>query len=203
MVAEEIKSASSLMKAFQSHGDETAFERIFSRFVGPAMGVARRLLSDPARAEDAVQEAFMRVIRKRSQYDASYDFAPWFYTILRNICTDMLRSRMRSIERTGHHCTLHYTEPDPSQQPDYPMQELMARLSDGQRVVLELRILHKMRFREIGAALGISEEAAKKRSQRGLRRLRELFFSHSGSGHQGTRRAEKTGSRTDLPDFFK
>lgn len=190
------------MQAFQTQLDEGSFERLFSRFVGPALGVARQMLSDPEKAEDAVQETFLQVIRKRQQYDTSRDFAPWFFTILRNTCTDILRSEMRDIEQTGHHVTLHHTWPDPTQKPLSPMQNLMNRLSDGQRAVLELRILHKMRFREIGAALGISEEAAKKRSQRGLRRLRKLFFSHPETGREETSEADTAGSRSEWTDFF-
>lgn len=201
MCPEEKQSARSLMQAFQTELDEDAFERIFSRFVGPALGVARKLLPDAEKAEDAVQEAFLQVIRKRRQYDSSRDFAPWFYTILRNICTDILRRKMRSIEETGHHTTLHHIRPDPAQQPDSPMRKLMRQIPDGQRAVLELRILHKMRFREIGAALGISEEAAKKRGQRGLKQLRELFFSHSNSGPEGAREADTAGSRPEWTDF--
>lgn len=197
----EEQPARSLMESFQTELNEEAFERIFSRFGGPALGVARKILSDPEKAEDAVQEAFLQVIRKRKQYDNSRDFAPWFYTILRNICTDMLRRQMRSIEHTGHQFTLQRGRADASQHPHSPVQKLMTQLPDNQRTVLELRILHKMRFREIGAALGISEEAAKKRGQRGLRRLRELFFSSPETGPESAPQAGKASSPSPWTGF--
>lgn len=177
-----------LMKRFQRHLDEDALESLFSRFAGPALSVARATLSDHTRAEDAVQEAFLRLIRKRNQYDASRAFAPWFYTILRNICTDMLRRSMRSLEMTGHEKLLRYGRPGAPSPPHAPVTALMEKLPPGQRVVLELRILHKMRFRSVSAALGISEEAAKKRAQRGLRRLRELYFLNPGGDADEERR---------------
>jgi len=51
--------------------------------------------------------------------------------------------------------------------------DLLRRLPVGERDVLVLRVIEDLPFRDVAAALGISEEAAKKRAQRGLARLRE------------------------------
>lgn len=177
-------SAAWLMARFQEELDHEAFEALFNRFSGPALTVACGILPDRRQAEDAVQEAFLRVVRARDQFDTSRDFAPWFYTILRNVCTDFLRSKQRSPEINGEEDTLRRCVRHTGTPPDSPMLKLLHRLSEGQQAVLKLRIFHDMRFRLIGEALGISEEAAKKRGQRGLRRLRELFFSAESSGDQ-------------------
>jgi hypothetical protein len=60
--------------------------------------------------------------------------------------------------------------------------ELLAKLPPPARAVLTLRIVHDMPFRDVAAALGISEEAAKKRAQRALRRLREQAARPAYSG---------------------
>ncbi len=183
-MSEEGPSAAWLMGKFQDELDHEAFEAIFNRFSGPALTVASSILPDRRQAEDAVQEAFMRIVRARDQFDPSRDFAPWFYTILRNVCTDYLRRKQRSPEINGDEDTLRRCARDGCVPPDSPMLKLLDRLSDGQQAVLKLRIFHDMRFRLIGEALGISEEAAKKRGQRGLRRLRELYFSSDSSAEQ-------------------
>jgi DNA-directed RNA polymerase specialized sigma24 family protein len=59
--------------------------------------------------------------------------------------------------------------PDPS----FNVQELLQSLPASEQVVLSLRIIHDMPFRDIATVVGISTEAAKKRAQRGLRALRE------------------------------
>ena len=161
------------MARFQARLDANAFERIVSRFLSPALAAAGQILSDAALAEDAVQETFLRLVRGREAYVATKPLASWFYAILRNVCTDMLRRRARQA-RLVREAALHGAaqprrrEADPSDSLD-----LLADLPKAARAVLTLRIVHNLSFRDVAAALGISEEAAKKRAQRALRRLRE------------------------------
>jgi len=161
-----------LMKRFKTALDQTAFEQLVRAYASGAAAVANQILCDRSLAEDAVQEAFVRIIKKRDQYVASDSFSPWFYAILRNVCIDMLRKRHRdqkltkqlSNEITGTYST--------SKSPlDHTA--LLDLLGPCEKSVVELRVVHSMPFKEIAAALDISEEAAKKRAQRGLRRLRQ------------------------------
>jgi len=159
------------MGRFQDNLDGQAFAQIVSFYTGPAIGVARRMLSDHALAEDAVQETFLRVIRGRRQYRRSRPFSCWFYAILRNICVDILRKHSRensALRELADKKVFTAEQPESSDAID-----LLRALPRGERFVLELRIIHNLAFRDISAAIGISEEAAKKRAQRGLRRLRE------------------------------
>jgi len=165
------------MSSFQRTGDAEAFARLVSRLLAPASGVAQQLLSDRSLVEDAVQEAFLRVVRNRARYDKSKAFTSWFYAILRNVCRDMLRSRARRtklIQEAAFHRSPS-VESDPA--PTGEVLGLLDRLPGGERNVLMLRIVHDLTFRDVGAALGISEEAAKKRAQRGLKRLREKYVA--------------------------
>jgi len=162
-----------LMARFQARLDADAMEEIVSRFTGPALAAAGRILSDPNLAEDAVQEAFLRVVQNHRRYDPGRSFAHWFYAIVRNVCRDTLRrqARQRDLVREAAAEIDGRREPPPD---DLPSAEgLLSPLPPGERDVLILRVVTGMTFDEIGAALGISKEAAKKRGQRGLRRLRQ------------------------------
>lgn len=160
-----------LMLRFKKRLDETAFERLVNDYTPPAAALAHQMLRDPASAEDAVQEAFVRVIRKRRQYASSRPFSHWFYTILRNICVDMLRKQKREKAAVQH--LTHRIKRFIRNEPASDCVSLLCALPLHERSVLELRAVHSMTFEEIAVALDISVEAAKKRAQRGLRKLRK------------------------------
>jgi RNA polymerase sigma-70 factor (ECF subfamily) len=169
-MAQPVLSHEALMARFQARFDSDAFEQIVSSYLSPALAVARQILSDHALAEDAVQESFLRVIRKRDQYTCGSPFSCWFYAIVRNVCVDMLRQRARQKELMEEIAARDELNRPPTDSPDVP--NMLDVLAHGERDVLELRIVHGLGFRDVAAALGISEEAAKKRAQRALRRLR-------------------------------
>ena len=161
-----------LMARYQKRLDEGAFAQLVERFLGPAHAVALQLLADRALAEDAVQEAFFRLVRRRERYNASLPFAPWFYAVLRNVCMDVLRRQARdahAVREAGQERARRESGIAPSGDPF----GLLGQLGADDQAVLALRVVEGLAFAEVAAALGISEEAAKKRAQRALRRLRE------------------------------
>ncbi|KPJ74766.1 MAG: hypothetical protein AMK72_03575 [Planctomycetes bacterium SM23_25] len=166
-------SSERLMARFQERLDAKAMEELASRFMGPALGVAQQILPDRGLAEDAVQEAFLRVVRNHRQYDPQRPFSHWFYAIVRNVCRDLLRRQARHVELVRQVAAQSKAEIEPGTTDLPAATDLLHGLPRGERDVLTLRVAGGMRFEEIGIALGISKEAAKKRAQRGLRRLRE------------------------------
>ena len=158
------------MTRFQTRLDSGAFEQIVSSYMSPALAVAKQILCDHTLAEDAVQESFLRVIRKRGQYIPGNPFSCWFYAILRNVCVDMLRKCARDKAAMGEIVLLREHSTPQTDLSEIP--KLLDFLTSGDRDVLVLRIIHGLRFRDIAAALDITEEAAKKRAQRALKRLR-------------------------------
>lgn len=174
-----IPSHETLMARFQARLDSDAFEQIVSFYISTALVVAMQILLDDTLAEDAVQESFLRVIRKRDQYIPGSPFSCWFYAIVRNVCVDMMRKRTREKEILENAATMieaNKTRTDLSEIP-----KLLDILTSRERDVLVLRIVHGLGFRDVAAALGISEEAAKKRAQRALKRLRAKVYDSERS----------------------
>ncbi|MGH7444187.1 MAG: RNA polymerase sigma factor, partial [Longimicrobiales bacterium] len=66
-------------------GDQRAFGALVRRLVRPALAAAWEFVPTREDAEDVVQEAFARTWRQLGRYDATRPFAPWFFTILRNV----------------------------------------------------------------------------------------------------------------------
>jgi RNA polymerase sigma-70 factor (ECF subfamily) len=174
-----VPSHETLMTRFQARLDSDAFEQIVSLYVSTALAVAKRILLDDTLAEDAVQESFLRVIRKRNQYIPGSHFSCWFYAIVRNVCVDMLRKRAREKEVLENAATI--SEPSKPRTELYEIPKILDVLANHERDILVLRIVHGLGFRDVAAALGISEEAAKKRAQRALKRLRAKVCNSESS----------------------
>ena len=77
-------------------GDTRAFEVMMERYQGRLLSFVSRTIGDRDRAEDLVQEVFIRVYRHLGRFDRSKKFSTWIYTIASNLAKNELRNRARS-----------------------------------------------------------------------------------------------------------
>ena len=160
-----------LMARFQRSLDEEAFRELAERYYDRAEYIAGQRLGPSYAGCDAVQEALLRVVRYRKRYNPEQAFAPWFNTILRHVCTDMLRKDIRRrnlLEKFAEHVR-HALPKAPS---GGKLRDLLGGLSAADAEFLNLRYGWGYSMRELTDHLGCSLEAAKKRHQRILGRLR-------------------------------
>ena len=75
-------------------GSQDALAELYDRYAPLAYGVALRVLGDPARAEDVVQEAFMRIWNHAATFDSQRgSLRAWLLAAVRNRSIDYLRGR--------------------------------------------------------------------------------------------------------------
>ncbi len=75
-------------------GSQDALAQLYDRYSGLAYGIALRVLGDPGRAEDAVQEAFLNVWNRAAAFDPERgSLRSWLLTAVRNRSIDYLRGR--------------------------------------------------------------------------------------------------------------
>jgi RNA polymerase sigma-70 factor (ECF subfamily) len=75
-------------------GSQDALAELYDRYAPLAYGVALRILGDPARAEDVVQEAFMKIWNNAASFDSRRgSLRTWLLTAVRNRSIDYLRGR--------------------------------------------------------------------------------------------------------------
>lgn len=74
-------------------GDHAAYREIVERYKEAGYKVAAQILRQPADAEDALQEAFLKAYVYLDSYDPAYRFYTWFSTIVRNVALSHLRAR--------------------------------------------------------------------------------------------------------------
>ena len=144
-------------------------------------GVAYRMLGSLSEAEDAVQEAWLRLNRIDT---ATVDnLGGWLTTVVSRVCLDMLRSRKsRREEPIGAHGTEPRVAQGEGADPEgealladsvgVALLVVLDTLTPGERIVFVLHDLFGMPFDEIGAIVGRSPAAAKQLASRARRRVR-------------------------------
>jgi RNA polymerase sigma-70 factor (ECF subfamily) len=77
-------------------GDERGFEELVERYQVRLLNFVYRTIGDREKAEDLVQEVFIRVYRHLHRFDPAKKFSTWVYTIASNLAKNELRNRSRN-----------------------------------------------------------------------------------------------------------
>jgi RNA polymerase sigma-70 factor (ECF subfamily) len=178
------------MLAFKS-GDARAFRVLVQRHRGPVFNFILRYTGHKARAEDLLQETWLKVVRGSGDYEPKARFTTWVYTIARNLCvdsarketyrqTDSLDAPVRDAEdgravgdtvgddvNAGPERGAHNAKLRPM------LQKAIAALPEEQREVFLLREYHGISFKEIADVTGVNENTVKSRMRYALEGLRK------------------------------
>lgn len=76
-------------------GDELAFNKIHAKYRQKLTGFIRVIINDASRAEDLVQEVFLRVFRNLKKYDPKRRFSTWIHVIAKNLSLNEIRNRKK------------------------------------------------------------------------------------------------------------
>ncbi len=154
-----------------------SFDEVYGRYGGPIYAYLARLTGDRALAEELAQEAFLRYLaHERRLAGANGSLGPWLFKVATNLGIDALRRR-RGGALVGEP-PAHPTAPSSDLRDlDRRVRDEVLRLDPELRSAFLLRAHHELPYREVAAALGVSERAAKDR----FRRARETLARRLGS----------------------
>ena len=169
-----------LVRAYARHGSEEAFATLVSRHVNLVYSVARRQLPDAHLAEEVTQAVFILLARKAGSLGPTTILAAWLCRTAQYTATGAWRAQRRrqSRELEGYmQSWLNQPEPGPSPWTDIaPLLDLaMARLGEQDHTAIVLRFFQGRNLKEVGEALGVSENTAKTRVCRAVEKLRRFF----------------------------
>ncbi len=149
------------------------FERFYYDNRSLAMRTAMSVLHTNALAEEAVSESFMKLAKcfQKVHNLEPHDLVSYFVITVRNTSLNMLKKEYGG--ELEYDDSMDHTElPDADEQ---LLKECIALLPERDRELLFMRYTLCLGSREIGAALGISDEAARKRVQYVRHKLRTLM----------------------------
>ncbi len=142
-------------------GDTKVFEEVYRRYGDRMKSIAWNHLGNRSDAEDAIQEAFLKLHRAARTYTGEASFATWLYRILINTCYDALRKRKRRIEETPLDDTFDGRAASVDDNKRLALRKLLDELPEQRRSVFMLYEVEGLSHAEIGQVLGISEGNSK------------------------------------------
>ena len=167
-----------LLRDYRSAGSQTAFATLVDRHLTLVYSAARRQVRSPQLAEDIAQSVFIDLARRAATMNPATPLVAWLHLVTRRTAIDVVRRESRRQAREHAAAAL---ETIPSDAATWTaveplLDEAVESLDAPDRTAILLRFFESKTLREVGAALGISDDAAQKRITRALDQLRAFFL---------------------------
>jgi RNA polymerase sigma-70 factor (ECF subfamily) len=150
---------------------------------------ALRLVGNPDDAADVTQDVYLRVVRKLGGFRHEASFATWLNRVTTNVAMSTLKRRTRRLQVEGAVVPAEAADPSPgpAQRAEAlavarRLEELVARLPEGQRQVLVLRDVYGQPTDEVADAMGLTPGAVKVRLFRARERLKAQLEEADSDG---------------------
>ena len=166
-----------------ARGDENAFSQLYEMLAPRVFGLARRVVRDPAQAEEAAQEALVEVWRTAARFDPAKGSATsWVLTITHRRAVDRVRSAQAGADRerramaaSGETPYDDVVEAVTANLEQQQVRRCLKGLTDLQREAITLAYYDGFTYREVAEKLDTALPTIKTRMRDGLIRLRDCL----------------------------
>jgi RNA polymerase sigma-70 factor (ECF subfamily) len=177
------RSDEQLVRAFQA-GDESAFSIFVARHQDRVYRLAMLWLKDQSRADDTLQETFLRSYTGLGQFRFRAQPHTWLLRVLRNVCREENR-RYATHPLAEDFGSEQSIEPDFAAAQDRPRQlaklhDALKRLPERQRDVVMLRLFEELSIAETAKIMGCRSGTVKAHLNKALNGLRNMFTQTDG-----------------------
>src|ERR1035437_1528451 len=167
-----------LVREYAQSNSEQAFATLVSRHVNLVYSVALRQDRDPHLAEEITQSVFIILAGKAKSLSPKTILSGWFCRTARYVSANTLsiQRRRQFREQEAHmESILNEPEPDVWNQIAPLLDEALNYLGEKEHDAVVLRFFDGKELKQVGAAMGITEDAARMRVNRGVEKLRDFF----------------------------
>ena len=167
-----------LLREYVERDSEEAFATLVTRHINKVYSVALRHTRNSHQAEEITQAVFVILAKKSHYLGKGVVLSGWLYQTSRLTAVTFIRSEIRRARREQEaymQTVLNETESDVWPQIALLLDAAMAGLSEADRHAVVLRFFDGKSMKEVGIALGASEDAAKMRLNRAVEKLRRFF----------------------------
>ncbi len=177
-----------LLREFALTQSQAAFRVLVERHQSMVFGTARRRMHSDHAAADVAQNVFVALARKAAWLSVRTNVGGWLYKSTLMEAARRQRDEARRGQRERHYSEEMNIRGTCDEDTDAPraadlmplLDDALAGLSEADREAIVLRFFRGMSLRETGAAMGTTEEAARKRVSRALEKL-SLVFKRRGA----------------------
>jgi RNA polymerase sigma factor (sigma-70 family) len=168
-----------LVRQYVEQASEEAFAELVARHLNLVYSSARRQVGSDETARDVAQVVFLDLSINAKRLRPDTHLGSWLHVVTRRTAVDAIRRESRRVKRERIAVELAdmkstseaWTHIEPL------LDEAIEALDSSDRRAVLLRYFENRSLRDIGEALGISDDAAQKRISRAVERLRDFFSS--------------------------
>jgi RNA polymerase sigma factor (sigma-70 family) len=167
-------SDEALIAAFGKSASDEAFAALVKKYLGVVLGIAVRRTGDRGLAEEIAQNVFTILARKARRLKPGAPLAGWIHRATMIECAEAMRrecAHRTKMSAISVHLLTHLGGREVWRDALPVLDEAIDALGGNDRAVILLRFFERKSFREIGAALGKSDDAAQKQTERALQKI--------------------------------
>jgi len=169
-------------------GSEAAFKELLFKFYSRLCSVAYSVVGSRSRARDVVQEVFLKLWKRRSQWELHNSLKVYLYQAVRNEALNHVqkeKSHRKLKERFAESLTQGYESVEPVSEGDDEellnlIWEIVDELPERRRFVFFLHRRHGLSYREIAAVMDIAQKTVENHMGEALKDIRARL---KGNGH--------------------